>query len=728
MVSLQSSLCILFKRDKVVLTHLGKGFSKYTLMDYEVIDLSSVEDRSEDHIDVLIQNGISHFLEEHRIKPDSVSIGIPREDVFFTFAELPKVPGASLEDLLNYEIERHVPLPSESICFDAQVVERGEAQDGMLKVAIIAAHRDLIQRYANIVEQIDLTASSITISALGLVDFFVRFGEPADHVTTALVDCDNGNADVVILRGKELMHCRSIDLERDEFGPTRQRPPVKKTLLGEKLKELGLITDEQLQMALTEQRKTREVLLGQILFNLKFISEQDLVKALSGQTSRPPGTCDSENVKTAAVPADVGAAHEPPYSPPMVVLDQAYRKKAQAILDELTSYLERNGEDIYIDELYLSGEYRSALALQGTLLELGFAGRIKMLQPHRKIRSLLPPEKASSLCPAIGLGMRDFEERMTGTNLLPRDLRARPRLYGKRFMIVLSIALCILLVAVLASSIAKRRMEVGFLEAKVQSLVNEVELVSATRHQSTAWGGLLKDLKAISEGTLNPLLVLKELDRLLPSDGPGKVWLTDFRLKGISLSINGRSNKPEEILTKLEESPIFKNVRFEGQITSGTDSERFGVVAEIDVGNQWGLLRTEREPIVYEKPIGPEPPPEGTVVGARGSDEEEPEEEPEEMPELPLRNPFAGMGFDRTQQPPGPDLPLRNPFMQGPPGQMFDNRLPATGMGAVPHEDESDREQAHVEDNGKSVESDEDVPIDSGDNAKSEGASEATEE
>lgn len=723
MVSLQSSLCILFKRDKVVLTHLGKGFSRYTLMDYEVIDLSSVEDRSEDHIDVLIQNGISHFLEEHRIKPDSVSIGIPREDVFFTFAELPKVAGTSLEDLLNYEIERHVPLPSGSICFDAQVVEQDEAQDGMLKVAIIAAHRDLIQRYANIVEQIDLTASAITISALGLVDFFVRFGEPADHVTTALVDCDNGSADVVILRGKELMHCRSIDLERDDLGPTRQRPPVKKTLLGEKLKELGLITDEQLQLALTEQRKTREVLLGQILFNLKFISEEDLVKALSGQTSPPPGTCDSEKAKPAAVPADVGAAHEPPY-----VLDQAHRKKAQAILAELTSYLERNGEDIYIDELYLSGEYRSALSLQGTLLELGFAGRIKMLQPHRKIHSLLPPEKASSLCPAIGLGMRDFEERMGGINLLPKDLRARRRLYGKRFMIGLSIALCILLVAVLGSSIAKRRMEVGFLEAKVQSLVSEVELVSATRRQSTAWAGLLKDLKAISQETLNPLLVLKELDRLLPSDGPEKVWLTDFRLRGTKLSINGRSNKPEEILAKLEESPIFKNVGFEGRITSSADSERFGIVAEIDVGNQWALLSTEREPIAYEKPIGPEPPPEGTAVAPGGVDEEQPEEQPEEMQYLPLRDPLAGAGFDRTQLPPGPDLPLRNPFIQGPPGQMFDNRLPATGMGVVLPEDEWDGEQAHAEDDRKSVESDEGVRIDPEDNGESENATEATEE
>jgi len=699
MVSLQSSLSILFKRDKVILTHLGKGFSKYTLMDFEVIDLSSVEDRSEDHIDMLIQNGISHFLEQHRIKPDSISIGIPREDVFFTFAELPKVPGASLEDLLNYEIERHVPLPSDSICFDAQVVGGNEAQDGMLNVAIVAAHRNLIQRYAGIVEQINLTASAITISVLGLVDFFFQFGEPSDDVTAALVDCDNGSADIVILRGRELKHCRSIDLEQGDSGASWQRQPEKRTMLGEKLKELGLINDEQLQLALTKQRSTGETLLGQILFDLGFISEEDLVKALSGQAPRmqaaPDGRISDEDV------TDFDEQGPGLFA----IKDPAMKNKARAILDELSAYVDTNGENIYIDELYLSGEYRSALALQGTLMELGFSGRVKMMQPDQKIRSLLPPEKASSLCPAIGLGMRDFEEKIAGTNLLPVELRASRRLYGKRFMIGLAAVLCILFVAVLASSVTKRRMEVDFLEARVQSHSNEVKLVSSIRRQSAMWGELLKELKSISEKTLNPLLVLKELDRLLPSEGPEKVWLTNFRLKGRNLSINGRSDRPEEILTLLEQSPIFKNVRFEGRITSGKDTERFGVVVEIDIENQYQLLKPPDEPARHEGPIGPEPPPEGMVIGPADFEEEELEEEHEDMPELPLRAPLGAADVDRTQRPPGPDLPLKNPLMREPYGHLLDRRFPATGPGRFPHENDLEDENGDLHEEDESEES-----------------------
>jgi len=82
-------------------------------------------------------------------------------------------------------------------------------------------------------------------------------------------------------------------------------------LLGEKLKELGLIDDQQLELALSEQRRTGE-LLGQILFDLGFISEEDLVNALSGEAARSEVdfeelTVDPEILKL--VPADFCREH-----------------------------------------------------------------------------------------------------------------------------------------------------------------------------------------------------------------------------------------------------------------------------------------------------------------------------------------------------------------------------------------------------------------------------------
>jgi len=519
MVSLQSSLSIEFKQDKVILTHVGKGFSKYSLLQSETIDLSNVRDRSEEDVDEIIQNSISHFLEEHRIKPDVISIGLPRQDVFFKFVDLPKVQGASLKDMLQYEIERHIPFPADSVYYDAQLVGPVDGDQNMLRVAIVAAPKPLVDRWARILDQIGLSASAVSLSALGLADFFVLSGLAAEDATTALVECQDGKAEIVILKGKRLRHCRTIDL---------------------------------------------------------------------GQSS---GSAEARSAASSSI-----------------------------------------------------------VALQGALVEAGFSGRVKTLGPQERVRTLLTLEKAYSLASAVGLGMRHFEEKTDGANLLPDEMRVKPRLWGKRFMTALSAAVCVLLIAVVASAIFHRRMEVDYLQTKLSALDNEVQMILATRRESSRWARLLKELKVIASETLNPLLVLKELDRLLPSDGPGKVWLTNFRLHGKSLSINGFSSKPEELLAKLEESPLFSNARFEGRITSRKGGERFAIVLQIEPGNQAELLKPKPS-TTTTGPIGPTPVPSGPpVVGPQAP---EPEEEPATgATRLPLGGKWGtlqGPMFDRYQ-------------------------------------------------------------------------------
>lgn len=560
MVSLQSSLSIEFKQDKVILTHVGKGFSKYSLLQSETIDLSNVRDRSEEDVDEIIQNSISHFLEEHRIKPDVISIGLPRQDVFFKFVDLPKVQGASLKDMLQYEIERHIPFPADSVYYDAQLVGPVDGDQNMLRVAIVAAPKPLVDRWARILDQIGLSASAVSLSALGLADFFVLSGLAAEDATTALVECQDGKAEIVILKGKRLRHCRTIDLGQSSGS----------------------------------------------------------AEARSAASSRSQ--------------------------------EEELRQKAAAILKELSSYVDGTGESVYIDELYLSGGYSSIVALQGALVEAGFSGRVKTLGPQERVRTLLTLEKAYSLASAVGLGMRHFEEKTDGANLLPDEMRVKPRLWGKRFMTALSAAVCVLLIAVVASAIFHRRMEVDYLQTKLSALDNEVQMILATRRESSRWARLLKELKVIASETLNPLLVLKELDRLLPSDGPGKVWLTNFRLHGKSLSINGFSSKPEELLAKLEESPLFSNARFEGRITSRKGGERFAIVLQIEPGNQAELLKPKPS-TTTTGPIGPTPVPSGPpVVGPQAA---EPEEEPATgATRLPLGGKWGalqGPMFDRYQ-------------------------------------------------------------------------------
>src|SRR6185369_4943324 len=79
-------------------------------------------------------------------------------------------------------------------------------------------------------------------------------------------------------------------------------PPKKR--FSDLMREQGLITDEQLQLALEEQKKTGE-LLGSILFSLGFISQKDLFKFLTLSESTRDSTIQSESRINSTLPQEM---------------------------------------------------------------------------------------------------------------------------------------------------------------------------------------------------------------------------------------------------------------------------------------------------------------------------------------------------------------------------------------------------------------------------------------
>jgi len=77
-----------------------------------------------------------------------------------------------------------------------------------------------------------------------------------------------------------------------------------KKRIGDLMLEQGLITDEQLQIALKEQKKSGE-LLGSILFSLGFISQKDLFKVLSLSETTTDDAPQSDARQTTGMPQEM---------------------------------------------------------------------------------------------------------------------------------------------------------------------------------------------------------------------------------------------------------------------------------------------------------------------------------------------------------------------------------------------------------------------------------------
>ncbi|WP_416325820.1 GspE/PulE family protein [[Eubacterium] hominis] len=76
---------------------------------------------------------------------------------------------------------------------------------------------------------------------------------------------------------------------------------MKNIPIGEVLKEYGYISEDQLQVALAEQKKDRSKRLGQHLIDLGFISEKQMLMALSDKLNEPIVDLSTTNIEVEAV-------------------------------------------------------------------------------------------------------------------------------------------------------------------------------------------------------------------------------------------------------------------------------------------------------------------------------------------------------------------------------------------------------------------------------------------
>lgn len=68
---------------------------------------------------------------------------------------------------------------------------------------------------------------------------------------------------------------------------------MKSLPIGEVLKEYGYINEEKLQIALDAQKKDRSKRLGEHLIDLGFVSEQQMLEALSDKLAEPLVSLDN---------------------------------------------------------------------------------------------------------------------------------------------------------------------------------------------------------------------------------------------------------------------------------------------------------------------------------------------------------------------------------------------------------------------------------------------------
>lgn len=129
-----------------------------------------------------------------------VIVGVGNQRVIVRPTDMPAMPESDLRSAVEFQAQELIPIPLEDAILDHQVLDRYIGDDGteMLKVLIVAAQRDMIQR---LLEAIDLAGLSVSI--VDLVPFAL-LRSLADPTGFEALEGDETGAEAIVSIGSGL--------------------------------------------------------------------------------------------------------------------------------------------------------------------------------------------------------------------------------------------------------------------------------------------------------------------------------------------------------------------------------------------------------------------------------------------------------------------------------------------------------------------------------------------
>lgn len=214
---------------------------------------------------------------------------IPRRFAMLRVITLPSHAGDEIAKMVSLQIVRQTPYPPEDVVFDHLVLDKDPS--GYTKVLIVIVHKDVINRYLNILAQAGLHANAFTLSSFGLLrwfNFHQKESRAKDNRPVAVVHIDAAFSEICFCENEKLFFSRGIDLGTRDLAEEQIPSFVNQIILTVKAytKEEGgrEISRIVILSAMNEANLLREKLRQEYPFEVDLVSSVEHIDVLGKRT------------------------------------------------------------------------------------------------------------------------------------------------------------------------------------------------------------------------------------------------------------------------------------------------------------------------------------------------------------------------------------------------------------------------------------------------------------
>ena len=203
-----------WRTDTVVLGWVH-GRSRLQLRDFEIVPRVSGETGDQREFVERLRG----FVRRQRGGgPDHVVLGVSRSDAIVQYIEVPATAASNLQELMRFELERHLPISPADAYTDFQpLLER----NGEILTFAVAVRKTLLDEILGLLNEAGISPSVIDLAASGLQRFWLTASDGTEPAI--LINLEHRRADISVSHGRRLLACHEARFDPDDLWPAIER-------------------------------------------------------------------------------------------------------------------------------------------------------------------------------------------------------------------------------------------------------------------------------------------------------------------------------------------------------------------------------------------------------------------------------------------------------------------------------------------------------------------------
>ncbi|MFQ6131856.1 MAG: type IV pilus assembly protein PilM [Armatimonadota bacterium] len=162
---------------------------------------------------------IREMLREAGIRTTRVTSAVGgQSSLVVRITEVPRMSPSELKEAMQWDVERHIPFPAESIIVDYQAIERpdADAESQNMEVLLAVAQEDMINAHVETLQAAGLQPEAIDVQPLAVSRALVNLPqEQMAGQTVVIINVGASTTDIVIVRDLILSFVRPIPIAGD---------------------------------------------------------------------------------------------------------------------------------------------------------------------------------------------------------------------------------------------------------------------------------------------------------------------------------------------------------------------------------------------------------------------------------------------------------------------------------------------------------------------------------